>query len=321
MSLSLVFIKKTQLMMKNNELKRSFVLGEEWIYFKFYTGAKTGDKVLAEAIKPITEHLLSLNKIDQWFFIRYADPNLHLRLRIHYKKKSNLGVIIQTVFKYIEKFVEQELIWKVQTDTYQRELERYGFQAMLLSEQLFFYDSKLFLNILPHLKNPEGETQRWVFSLKLIDNFLDCFQFTLLEKLRLLESLKDGFGKEFGINKFLKNQLDAKFRKERNHIENVLTISSEEDSVIAKLLPFIKEHIELIKPITAEILSLKENNQLDVTFENLMGSYIHMIMNRIFISKQRVHEMVIYDFLYRYYKSTIARQSQRSRIQVELVKN
>ncbi len=32
-----------------------------------------------------------------------------------------------------------------------------------------------------------------------------------------------------------------------------------------------------------------------------------MTMNRIFKSKQRVHEMVIYDFLYRYYSSNIAK--------------
>lgn len=32
-----------------------------------------------------------------------------------------------------------------------------------------------------------------------------------------------------------------------------------------------------------------------------------MLMNRLFRSKQRVHEMVVYDFLWRYYKSAFAK--------------
>jgi len=39
-----------------------------------------------------------------------------------------------------------------------------------------------------------------------------------------------------------------------------------------------------------------------------MASYSHMMVNRLFKSKQRLHEMVLYDFLHRYYKSEIARQ-------------
>jgi len=119
--------------MCDKTIKRRFVLGSEWIYFKFYVGAKTADKILREAIKPFTEDLLNADIIDQWFFIRYSDPDVHLRVRLHFTKKNQVGKIIQTVFKHIEKFVDQELIWKVQTDTYQREIERYGIQTMELS--------------------------------------------------------------------------------------------------------------------------------------------------------------------------------------------
>jgi len=307
--------------MSESTLKRSFILGDEWVYFKFYTGAKTSDKILIEAIKPMTDKLINTNKIDQWFFIRYADPDLHLRVRLHVTKKSHIGIIIQTVFKHIEKFVAQDLIWKVQTDTYQREIERYGVRTTELSERLFFIDSRLLLNILPQLKSSEGEVKRWLFALKMIDALLDSFQYNANEKLNLLTELKENFGKEFGMNHFLKGQLDAKFRKERSLIETTLNSSTEKNSNIADFLLNIQEYKDSITLITGEVLSLKMKNQLDISLDSLLASYIHMIMNRIFKSKQRVHELVLYDFLYRYYKSSLARQIQKSDAINELIIN
>ncbi|GHV23349.1 hypothetical protein FACS1894174_09080 [Bacteroidia bacterium] len=40
----------------------------------------------------------------------------------------------------------------------------------------------------------------------------------------------------------------------------------------------------------------------------LLKSYIHMMLNRLFRSKNRMHEMVLYDFMFRYYTSGIAKE-------------
>jgi hypothetical protein len=56
-------------------------------------------------------------------------------------------------------------------------------------------------------------------------------------------------------------------------------------------------------------MRLTEHTQYpeEVDLNDLITSYIHMMMNRSFRSRQRIHELVLYDFLYRYYKSVIAR--------------
>ena len=54
--------------------------------------------------------------------------------------------------------------------------------------------------------------------------------------------------------------------------------------------------------------SIKNNTAHFNELNNLMSSYIHMTMNRLFKSKQRIHEMVVYDILFRYYKSELAKQ-------------
>ena len=42
-----------------------------------------------------------------------------------------------------------------------------------------------------------------------------------------------------------------------------------------------------------------------------LPSYIHMTMNRLWADKNRMYELVIYDFLVRYYKSYIAREKNK----------
>jgi thiopeptide-type bacteriocin biosynthesis protein len=76
------------------------------------------------------------------------------------------------------------------------------------------------------------------------------------------------------------------------------------------MLPLIKlidKRSEANKSIVKEIISLNYNKQLLVPLNDLMGSYIHMMCNRLFKSKQRMHELVIYTFLLKYYESEIAR--------------
>jgi len=39
-------------------IKRTFIPGDEWLYFKLYTGPKTSNFILISVIKPIVTSLL-----------------------------------------------------------------------------------------------------------------------------------------------------------------------------------------------------------------------------------------------------------------------
>ena len=58
-------------------MKRTFILGEEWLYYKLYTGTKTADLLLADVIGPLCKTFIANGWIDKWFFIRYHDPESH----------------------------------------------------------------------------------------------------------------------------------------------------------------------------------------------------------------------------------------------------
>ncbi|MCK5168801.1 MAG: thiopeptide-type bacteriocin biosynthesis protein [Bacteroidales bacterium] len=296
-------------------VKRTFVLGDEWLYYKLYCGPKTADEILTQVIKPVTEELIEKGIIDKWFFIRYSDPKLHIRVRFHYNNPEDIHKIINSFKNATEPYIENDLLWKIQIDTYQREIERYGENTMDLAEELFFHDSEMIVKMIDLIEGDEGEIIRWLFAVRAIDSLLDDFTYDDQQKLILLESLKEGFGREFGINKMLKHQLDKKFRLERKRIDEVMNKESDTQSDMNPLFELLKQKSLRIKHITKEILSIEKENMLLRPLDDLMGSYIHMLMNRMFKSKQRVHEMVIYDFLYRYYKSEIAKRKYKPQLQ------
>ncbi|WP_298542110.1 thiopeptide-type bacteriocin biosynthesis protein [uncultured Aquimarina sp.] len=280
------------------DVQRSFIVGSEWLYYKIYTGPKTSDLVLTDIIKPTAMNLLENDIIDKWFFIRYNDPKHHIRVRFHYENPENVAGVINALYASLKEFSDEDLIWKIQLDTYQREIERYGVKTMSESEELFFLDSKMIVDFLDMIDGDEGEELRWLFATRAIDQQLQDFGYKEDEKMALMERLKLGFGAEFGMNKGLKKQLDKKFRNEHDKIKSFLNFERETDADYAPIIDVLAEKSKHSEVLIRKILSVVSKPELD----DMMGSYIHMLMNRLFRSKNRLHEMVIYDLLYRTYK-------------------
>ena len=290
------------------EVRRGFSLGSEWLYYKIYCGVKTADRILTEVIKPLTEHLLEQQLIDSWFFIRYADPDIHLRVRFHFTDLNHIGTVIQLFKNAIAEYELAGVVWKIQADTYKREIERYGAITMMLSEQLFYYDSQCIVDMLDMIDGDEGEKIRWLFVIKAVDALLSDFNYSMEQKRELMENLKTGFAHEFNMNKDLKMQLDKKFRTYRDNITEILNPANDETSELQPLFELLKQKSENIAPLVTVILTFQQNDQLQLHINDLLASYIHMLLNRLFKNKQRMHEMVIYDFMWRTYHSEIAKQ-------------
>ncbi|MEL7006751.1 MAG: thiopeptide-type bacteriocin biosynthesis protein, partial [Bacteroidota bacterium] len=198
--------------------QRSFIPGDEWLYYKIYTGPKTADKILVNIIKPAVENLQKNGTINRWFFLRYADPKHHLRLRLHCPKTENIVAVLETLTITLSDLLSEDLIWKVQLDTYQREIERYGSNSITLAEEVFFQDSILVTNFLALANQYNSPNLRWLFSLRAIDSYLNDFGYSDERKRDLLEKMKVGFRSEFDNTRILGKQLDKKYRTNQKDI-------------------------------------------------------------------------------------------------------
>ena len=288
-------------------VERNFIPGSQWLYYKIYSGSKTTDVILSEIVKPLTESLLEQRMIDRWFFIRYKDPKHHLRLRFHCCQPSGVGQIINTLLPALTSFVNDDRIWKVQLDTYHREIERYGTDTIELAEEIFFRDSVMITGVVSLIEGEEGEELRWLFALRAIDHFLDQFQYDMQEKMELLKIMKTGFAKEFGVKRPLKNQINKRYNQYRNRIAEFMDYNEENQPDYAPLFQLLEEKAVGLTPVVPQLLKRGNLTNGNDRMNDLLSSFIHMLMNRLFKSKNRQHELICYDFLFRYYMAVISR--------------
>ncbi len=282
--------------------KRTYILGDKWLYYKIYCGARTSDVILTETIKPLTEKLLEQQLIDSWFFIRYGDPDFHIRIRFCLRDVTKIGEVILQMNEQLQYYVDERIIYKIQTDTYLRELERYGTTTMEASEKLFFYDSQMLVGAIDVI---EDEELYFLFILKAIDRLLDSFNYEKNEKLNLVTANANAFKREFNGDKHLNKQLDKKYRGLKSSIATFLDTSFTQGDY-AVLDRILNDKTQNSLAEIQYIIEEHKNSRLEMQLGDLISSYIHMLVNRAFRSKQRFYELVCYDFLSRYQKTKVS---------------
>src|SRR5581483_6097991 len=97
---------------------RRFPPGSEWLYVKLFTGPATADLVL-KRITSVLTWALTAGGADQWFFLRYGDPDWHLRLRIHGAPNRLLHETLPLLTRVTAPLLDTGELWRVQLDTYE----------------------------------------------------------------------------------------------------------------------------------------------------------------------------------------------------------
>ncbi len=286
---------------KNQYLKvaRTFSTGSEWLYFKIYCGSEVSDDLLANKLIPLMSKFFKAGIVSKWFFVRFSDPDNHIRLRIQLPKTSLLGDVILHLYNLVHVLEKRGVIWKIQTDSYMRELERYGFNSIMYTETLFFKDSILIGKLLKHFND---DKEKLFSSCQIIDRTLGNFNISLEAKGNILELLKIAFHQEFRVEKNEKIILDRYYRNLKTELFDYFSNSN----TYPKMQKLISNHFSSNKQDYFAIESMVQHGQLEVGFNDYIISIIHMSINRIYSSDQRKHELSIYDLMSKFYKSKLA---------------
>jgi thiopeptide-type bacteriocin biosynthesis protein len=117
------------------------------------------------------------------------------------------------------------------------------------------------------------------------------------------------FAREFKLDKDLQLALDQKYRHYRSDIRQGL--DSWRGEAPSPAAPYQAESLALLESVSGQLLTLAGQDQLEVPLAELVASFIHMHVNRLIPAQARLHELVLYDFLYRHYKSELARQQKQ----------
>jgi len=119
--------------------------GGEWLYAKLYAGPDRHAELLAEHVSRLVADLP--DGVDRWFFLRYADPEPHLRLRFHGEPTTLAGALLPVVHDWASALCGAGLAGSLVLDVYRPELERYGGPGtMEAAERVFHADSQAVLD-------------------------------------------------------------------------------------------------------------------------------------------------------------------------------
>lgn len=280
--------------------RKFFIPGSEWLYFQIYSGYKTLEEILIstgyEFIKEVSEKKI----VDKYFFIRYNDPEPHIRLRFHLTEINNIGLVLSLFHSYFDKYVNSNEICNISINTYNRELERYGENIISETETIFYIDSKYLLSILRemHQRLLGIEDVRWNIALYITNDLLSAFQYNEGEKYEIMDLLASRYKYEFKLDQH-PDVLNSLFRKHRNLIRKILI--EKQFGVNDRILKQLEKRKQEISSVAKCILC--EEKLLMSRKTDYVASLIHMSLNRLFRDWPRVHELVIYDMLRKYYKS------------------
>lgn len=291
---------------------RTFAPGSAWLYVKLYTGNTTADRLLRELISPVVAGAMRSGAADAWFFLRYSDPGWHLRLRLHGCPEKLFVQILPQLQTQVAALLSDGRLWRLQIDTYEREVERYGgMEGLLLAEKLFHIDSESVLDIIEKYQGDEGAEARWRFALRGIDMLLSDFGFNLETKRRIAGSGRETFLKEFRGNAGFKRQLGDNYRKKKKELETLVDPTYDGGSLLAEGFNALRVRSDRFAPVIDELKKYDRDRRLSRPLEELAASYIHMYVNRIQRSAQRAQELVLYDFLDRIYESRVMRAKNK----------
>lgn len=285
--------------------QRNFPPGSEWLSIKIYAAHSTAELVLSDVIAPLIELGKQRGFFQKWFFIRFGDPDWHLRIRFFGEPKALYGEVLPLIQQSLVTWHESNRVHRTELFSYQREVERYGGDSGIeLAEQVFQADSQYVLQTLS-LLNQYGESVRWRMAFLGIDAILTNFHYDLEEKLQLISGLRNSFGVEFHENTQLRSQLGKKYRdfKIQLHLDFQGIDHGSDDQPLQQMLLIRDKFLQQLKPIANNIIRLQKQGRLICSLDTLLNSLLHMFNNRIFKAYGREQEFVVYDFLRRYYLS------------------
>ena len=292
--------------------------GSTWLFAKLYTSSVRADDVLRTVIRNLVSDCRASGAIDRWFFIRYADPEWHLRVRFHGKPARLWTDVLAALHSAARLWVGESCLRRFSIETYERELARYGGpEGIRLAERLFEVDSDAVLRILSYIGGDAGEQARWRLALSGVHDLLADFQFgsdkqvELLRRMtmRLIGDVRGPTGpgvlalanRSHQMASHAWKGIGARFHKVREEVQELLTTGSTTDPIVRAGREALAERSRRLRPILLDLTSAASSGRLSSTIEDVAADLAHMHVNRLLRSSHRSQELVIYEFLRRYH--------------------
>jgi thiopeptide-type bacteriocin biosynthesis protein len=253
---------------------RNYPPGSEWLFVKLYCPRNLEDDVISGSMSTFAENVTASGLADSWFFIRYADPDAHLRLRFHGPPERLTGQLFGHVCDWAGRLMSDALCLKFTFDTYEREVERFGGLAgMAAAEALFSVDSRHTAELLRYSKAKQWSHDRTTLLAVSIDDLLGGMGFSEEERLRWYRS-QATLGRA---------TTSSEYRQRKNVLRSLLgkpeALANEPGG--AEIAGVFKARREALAPVVDCLRQLTDRGEMGQSLDGLCASFVHLHVNRL----------------------------------------
>jgi thiopeptide-type bacteriocin biosynthesis protein len=228
---------------------------------------------------------------DSWFFIRYSDPEPHIRLRFHGTPERITGHLFPHICEWAGRLMSSGPCLKFVFDTYEQELERFGGPlGLAASESVFYADSRSAVELIRRVKTRQFSQDQTTLLAISVDDLLNGLGLDEADRLRWYRSQATEGGPEVG----------ADYRERKVVLRSLL---GQRDQFLAgtnggpEIAGILAARRGLLAPIGEQLRELVKAAKLSESLDALCASYIHLHLNRVAgldpASEQRILSLLL----------------------------
>jgi len=279
--------------------------GSEWLYVKLYASPAVVDLFLRTELKALIERVSPSTVKMRWFFVRYADPSHHLRLRICGLDGKARELVLSALTAHGPSSRSSVRFWKIELSTYHQEVERYGgLESLAICEDLFAIDSACCVDLVRDHET-HGPDQRWAITLLSLRHWLDSFE---LEPDHRVEFLSLARQASLGSQApFLRKQLSATYREHRRVVDSIIGKPAGLPPELHRVHDRLTQRTVALAPMMRRLREVDAGGLLQRPLRSVFGLLVHMNVNRLIPTAAPAHEFVMLDFLRASYLSQMRR--------------
>jgi thiopeptide-type bacteriocin biosynthesis protein len=258
--------------------------GSEWLFAKLYCSRTLEEDLISSPVRIFAEQACEEGLAEEWFFIRYSDPDPHIRLRFRGQPDRLTSELLPSLCAWAGGLMSDGRCMRFALDTYDREIERYGGPAgTTVAESVFAADSRAVATLLNLLLERELQIDRTTLAILSVDDLLLSLGLSESERLQWYKD-QDPAWDEVGP---IYRQRKALLRALLSDPQRLL----DEPGGAAVALVLAARRAALA-PVADRLRNLADQGELTQKPSVLYSSYVHLHFNRLLgsdaVSEQNV---------------------------------
>lgn len=272
---------------------------------KLYGPPDVADRVLVDHVGPAIRVLYADGLLTGWFYIRYSDPDAHLRLRCRGTPAELFGKVLPALHDAMAHPLNTGLLYRIAVDTYEREVERYGgLDGVRLMEQFSEADSNASLAL---LAQPPSRIERHSLAVASLASLYADADLSLKARHACSAHLRS-------IWMPPGDHVAEILRKEKSRNDSRVTgeiAALFADGAAEPWILTLREKARITRPLLQRWRDLDAENALGRPYLDIICSLAHMSVNRLLERGGNLDEVVIHDALTSDYERQIAADDGR----------